>query len=1092
MPSYLTGGCLLNDGRVFCAPGRYSIRHLGIYNPSDNSFLKQPYKNYTDTYPFIAAITLSDGNVLLVPNYFNKLVVYNPSTNMIVQMATTSTTNSQYRGAILHTNGKVYLTPKASKNIGIYDLTTNTFSLSTAVCASNSDFCGGVLLADGKICLVPYNSDYVKIYDPATDSVATGAYVSTTNGMFDNGLMMGNGKICFIPTNVYKKIGIYDPVSDTYTDGPVTPHGYFSGGVILDDGRVFLSSNNANATGLYDPSTNTYESGCLLDSTETGGCVKLTDGNVMIIPHGGENILIYDPITDSYEIGPVSTTNDTDFIEIDGDGTVDSPFLINNVHQLFIIENFYINACYFKQTADIELGFYGKWRGIYNYWDEFQGYYDGDGHSINNMETYYAGSIRRGGFWGAVGGNAEIKNLNITNAKLTSGSTDAQGFMTSDARGATFENCHVDGVATQTNGYAIAGFVGLAQKCRFYNCSTNIVINSTIDSSENAGFVSESTNCDFNFCHATVTMTAATGKYMGGAGFCYWIYGDSRIEQCSANGNITGDLGFQESSAFIDWVSNDSLAASGEIIIKDCFADVDLVILNPAVDPGDQGGFIGTLSADTDWSITVQNCHSAGTFSDTAVDAFISLWYSENGGTISCIDNFYDSDKNSGVSSSYASGLNTTNMQVAGNFTNWDFVAVWLLGGDYPEFIGYGVWEIPADPISPINQRYHLGGEYATTATELGKLTINPTGIFYASDGFIYATDGNRVYKTNLELSEFIEMELSGNLHGTFHSFAEAKDGIIIVGDDTMLWTKSKNRNQFGQSESIGYLDAKFSMAGNSDDYNICNLVYKNSYIYNVLFDIRDGKPPDEYFELSSWLTGATEIPIQIPIYVDGHGFIMIHVKVEGIYYRLVAVGTNSFDEIVFDTLPNTGESSYKLNQQPLTLKHSDGSVYGIYRGGGGNDLFLTKTITLNEYEYLFCGCYNAGLTFEEIGLFRGFFERDNGEFIILHNNKIYTTDFKTHLTKTQELDGTDIICTCKVDGYGVIIITNGSTNNAYLLPYENSRIAQPIGASTSNAAAIDHANSVFEDIRNSIETQGIDTEDLPIEHFPMLIREIV
>jgi hypothetical protein len=108
---------------------------------------------------------------------------------------------------------------------------------------------------------------------------------------------MPNGKVCLVPYNS-PCVGIYDPVANTYANGPA--HGYgvnvnaFYGAALLADGRVAMAPLTAARVGLYDPAANTYTDGPAKPPLESyTGCAALPDGRVAMIPYNTANIGLY-------------------------------------------------------------------------------------------------------------------------------------------------------------------------------------------------------------------------------------------------------------------------------------------------------------------------------------------------------------------------------------------------------------------------------------------------------------------------------------------------------------------------------------------------------------------------------------------------------------------------------------------------------------------------------------------------------------------------------------------------------------------------------------------------------------------------------
>lgn len=143
-----------------------------------------------------------------------------------------------------------------------------------------------------------------------------------------------------------------------------------------------------------------------------------------------------------------------------GDGTKTNPYLIQNKFQLNNVRNYL--SSHFKLIDDIEFTesdfdeggvFYNsgtRWQPIGNSSNYFTGVFDGDGHSIVNLEVLYAGNVSFG-FAGLFYGNeGTIKNVKLENAWLSGGSmlssqTATLGFIAgaNDSTG-VIDNCVID------------------------------------------------------------------------------------------------------------------------------------------------------------------------------------------------------------------------------------------------------------------------------------------------------------------------------------------------------------------------------------------------------------------------------------------------------------------------------------------------------------------------------------------------------------------------------------------------------------------------------------------------------------------------
>ena len=131
-----------------------------------------------------------------------------------------------------------------------------------------------------------------------------------------------------------------------------------------------------------------------------------------------------------FSIVGISTFAD-ESIGLSGEGTAENPYLINNLADLITFRD-EVNAGngfagqYVKLNADIDL-FGIDWS--VNIGDDcnatFDGYFDGDNHIIKNLKSIE--TAQKGddyvctGLFGAIYGDASIKNLTIENAKIDAG-----------------------------------------------------------------------------------------------------------------------------------------------------------------------------------------------------------------------------------------------------------------------------------------------------------------------------------------------------------------------------------------------------------------------------------------------------------------------------------------------------------------------------------------------------------------------------------------------------------------------------------------------------------------------------------------------
>jgi hypothetical protein len=253
---------------------------------------------------------------------------------------------SGFSGAVKADDGRIIFVPHHSLVVGIFDPATDTYTAGPAhgreIGGNQMDlgaFCGGVKADDGRIIFSPMCSTRVGIFDPETnlytDGPAHGQGFSYTNQMpsaFNGAVKAEDGRIIFPPFNS-RVVGIFDPASDTYINGPTHRIGaagrFFSGGVKADNGNIIfvpmyssIGLNYINPIGIFIPEENRYVNGPSLSQIgEPGndffrafsGGAKADDGRIIFAPFGvnqanlnapSTRIGIYDPDANVYIHGP--------------------------------------------------------------------------------------------------------------------------------------------------------------------------------------------------------------------------------------------------------------------------------------------------------------------------------------------------------------------------------------------------------------------------------------------------------------------------------------------------------------------------------------------------------------------------------------------------------------------------------------------------------------------------------------------------------------------------------------------------------------------------------------------------------------------
>lgn len=159
--------------------------------------------------------------------------------------------------------------------------------------------------------------------------------------------------------------------------------------------------------------------------------------------------------------------------KFEGEGTEESPYLIQNAEDLSMFSNFlnsgeYTDA-YFKLTNDIDMA-----GAKYTTVATFSGTFDGDGHVISNLTINNSG-VTNVGLIGFLEGGT-IKNLGIVDSTITGG--DKVGAFAGRTMHATIYNCYGKNV-TVSGRNDVGGLVGMCNNSVVENCFTTGTITGT-------------------------------------------------------------------------------------------------------------------------------------------------------------------------------------------------------------------------------------------------------------------------------------------------------------------------------------------------------------------------------------------------------------------------------------------------------------------------------------------------------------------------------------------------------------------------------------------------------------------------------------
>ena len=369
--------------------------------------------------------------------------------------------------------------------------------------------------------------------------------------------------------------------------------------VTLSDGRDYILTLDKELE-LQTYETGFYVTGIAYEMAVTVGKNKLEGG-----------VITVSPWTEKDSLGDDFGTDATEYSEWDGEeiatayaggtGTSEDPYQIATAAQLAFLaqeansKDEYTwpedrNRKYFKLTANINLKGY-EWTPIGTVYKRFAGSFDGDGHTIVNLnvkDAWYAG------LFGWIQNGATVKNLVIRNATISSVSQDKGSVYPHNpeaysgivaaycAGGCTISNCKVDG--TVTSDYCAGGIVG-------YSANDSAPYNDGAITS----------------CTADVICSVAGSTEASYCGGIAGILGIDNMYGCIVRGKIEGpcDVG-----GLVGWLAEGG-SITGYPIFSYVYAEVgiskvELTNLSPSI-----GGLVGSAYGGGA-SKKISNCRMVG------------------------------------------------------------------------------------------------------------------------------------------------------------------------------------------------------------------------------------------------------------------------------------------------------------------------------------------------------------------------------------------------------------------------------------------------------------------------------------------------
>jgi len=297
----------------------------------------------------------------------------------------------------------------------------------------------------------------------------------------------------------------------------------------------------------------------------------------------------------------ISASFDVNFTVIGSPGTLTNPFLVANATDLSHVGNPDATTHvgwgldkHYKQTANIDLASISDWAPIgIDFGHAFNGSYDGNGKTINNLKINAPG-ISDKGLFGYILDSATVQNVGLINCNIIGGYGVGGVVGTSDG---ILENCYVTGRVE--GGIGVGGVVGMSDGT-VRNCYTT----SRVEGDSSVGGVIGVNNATVENCYATgdVSGTQTVG---GVAGSNIDI---GKVQNCYATGKVSGGNNVG-GVVGINYITVQNCYATGVVSGSDRVGGVagsnygtiqNCVALNPSIsNPVDFGRITGESASGT-------------------------------------------------------------------------------------------------------------------------------------------------------------------------------------------------------------------------------------------------------------------------------------------------------------------------------------------------------------------------------------------------------------------------------------------------------------------------------------------------------------
>jgi len=368
---------------------------------------------------------------------------------------------------------------------------------------------------------------------------------------------------------------------------------------------------------------------------------------------------------------------------------------IKTAEQLAAIGGVQSEGEYYVLDNDITL--VAEWIPI----EGFEGTFDGQGHSINNLYVLASSNRQYAGLFGLTYDykDVTIKNVgvNIGSKGVTAIGSDSEYARVAHAGGligycgaVVVSNCYVTGDVTAT-GYSFVyagGLIGECGRVSVANCYVTGDVTANADGLAYAGGLighvwGNSVSVEKSYVTGDVT---ATGSHSADAGGLIGRSGRVFVEKSYVTGDVTAN------SATLLAYAGGLIGECGRVSVSNCYVTGDVTANSDRHEMGYAGGLIGYSTFD----VSVEKSYVTG---DVTADAFYvcyrvyagSLVGDSKDGTVEKNCYRLSTQKiTGGTISTDGKSLTPDEMKNQQSFSGWDFKSIWAIKSNvnngYPHF----------------------------------------------------------------------------------------------------------------------------------------------------------------------------------------------------------------------------------------------------------------------------------------------------------------------------------------------------------------------------------------------------------------------